>query len=180
MINFKEINERIEMFFSGLIQGFVITLIILSLIFAIFYPRSSRSLNVQALREKYCVDLVISPNGCNKVLTDSILIKDFDANKDGKIDKKDTLQALCENYFGIVKGNQTDCRKFCGCTPSNEELCEHSGGTAKIQLCCNSVSDFPNTCQVGVCVCSPNNSHDVKICDCGEGKCWDKYQGKCI
>ena len=36
-------------------------------------------------------------------------------------------------------------------------------------MCCQSASDFPNNCLIGACGCSPDNSHSVKVCDCGEG-----------
>ena len=71
-----------------------------------------------------------------------------------------------------------------GCTDignilTTEELCKNSGGTVKTQLCCNSVNDFPDTCLIGACGCSPNDSHEVKVCDCGEGKCWNKNTNNC-
>ncbi len=56
--------------------------------------------------------------------------------------------------------------------------CLDSGGTVRLNLCCKSVTDFPDTCLIGACGCSPDNSHEVKICDCGEGKCWS--DGTCI
>jgi hypothetical protein len=59
-------------------------------------------------------------------------------------------------------------------TPSEEEqACVNSGGTVTTGTCCKSVKDFPNSCLIGACGCSPQNSHTVKICDCGEGKCFD-------
>lgn len=61
-----------------------------------------------------------------------------------------------------------------------EDACVNSGGTVRTQLCCKSASDFPNMCLVGPCACSPTNSHQVKICDCGEGKCWDSNIGECV
>ncbi len=54
-----------------------------------------------------------------------------------------------------------------------EQDCISSGGSVETSLCCNSTEDFPNNCLVGACGCSPTNSHQVKICDCGEGKCFD-------
>jgi len=54
-----------------------------------------------------------------------------------------------------------------------EQACLDSGGEVKISLCCLSSGDFPNLCLVGPCGCSPENSHEVMICDCGEGKCFD-------
>ena len=58
-------------------------------------------------------------------------------------------------------------------TPSLEMKCINSGGTVSTEMCCNSVGDFPNTCLVGACGCSLEYSHEVKTCDCGEGKCFD-------
>lgn len=54
-----------------------------------------------------------------------------------------------------------------------EKACTDSGGTVTTNLCCDSVSDFPNSCNIGACGCSPENSHEVKFCNCGEGKCWN-------
>jgi uncharacterized protein YceK len=54
-----------------------------------------------------------------------------------------------------------------------EQACTSSGGTVKTSLCCESVSDFPNTCLIGACGCSPENSHGVKVCECPGSKCFD-------
>ena len=59
---------------------------------------------------------------------------------------------------------------------TTDELCIASGGTVTTQLCCQSSGDFPNTCLIGACGCSPDNSKEVKVCDCGEGKCWNGYE----
>lgn len=40
-------------------------------------------------------------------------------------------------------------------------------------MCCKATSDFPNLCLIGPCGCSPENSHQVKVCDCGPNKCFD-------
>lgn len=56
---------------------------------------------------------------------------------------------------------------------TKEQACLLSGGTIGASLCCLSASDFPNLCLIGACGCSPADSHEVKICDCGEGKCFD-------
>jgi len=53
-----------------------------------------------------------------------------------------------------------------------EEACLDSGGTITTGMCCISTGDFPNTCLIGACGCSLENSKEVKICDCGDG-CWD-------
>jgi magnesium-transporting ATPase (P-type) len=54
-----------------------------------------------------------------------------------------------------------------------EKNCIDSGGTVKTSLCCKSVTDFPNLCLIGACGCAPDQSHEVKICECPEGKCFD-------
>jgi len=58
-------------------------------------------------------------------------------------------------------------------TSKKEDTCVNSGGTVETSLCCESASDFPNLCLIGACGCSPENSHQIKTCDCGEGKCFD-------
>lgn len=62
-------------------------------------------------------------------------------------------------------------------TSAEEKVCIDSGGTVTTANCCKSVSDFPNSCLIGACGCSFDNSREVKICDCGDG-CWDGT--KCV
>jgi hypothetical protein len=54
-----------------------------------------------------------------------------------------------------------------------EQACINSGGTVGTSSCCKSVNNFPNTCLIGACGCSLENSHEVKVCDCPEDKCFD-------
>jgi hypothetical protein len=56
---------------------------------------------------------------------------------------------------------------------ATEQACINSGGTVKTSSCCKAVSDFPNTCLIGACGCAPTSSHEVKVCECPEGKCFD-------
>jgi hypothetical protein len=51
--------------------------------------------------------------------------------------------------------------------------CLASGGTVGTAKCCDSTGPFPNTCAVGACSCAPGLSHDVPVCNCGAGKCFD-------
>ena len=73
---------------------------------------------------------------------------------------------LCEAY-----ANGVSVLKMGGC--SLKQGCIGSGGTVTTGLCCQSVGDFPSTCGIGACGCAPENSHQVNICDCGTGKCFD-------
>ncbi len=78
------------------------------------------------------------------------------------------MKQLLVALFGIV-----GIVLISGCVSvSAEEQCVNSGGTVTNAHCCLQTGDFPNTCLKGPCGCSPDNSHDVKICDCGE-RCWD-------
>ncbi|XOB40359.1 MAG: hypothetical protein ACKKMR_03570 [Candidatus Nealsonbacteria bacterium] len=54
-----------------------------------------------------------------------------------------------------------------------EQACINSGGEVLTSLCCKATGDFPNLCLIGPCGCSPENSHEIKVCDCGEKKCFD-------
>jgi hypothetical protein len=54
-----------------------------------------------------------------------------------------------------------------------EAGCLASGGTVGEAACCLSSGDFPGSCLIGACGCSPENSHRVKTCTCPEGRCFD-------
>ena len=51
--------------------------------------------------------------------------------------------------------------------------CEASGGTIETAECCTSAEDFPDTCMDGPCGCAPEDSHEIQICECPGGGCWD-------
>src|SRR6185295_11991799 len=46
-------------------------------------------------------------------------------------------------------------------------------------LCCGSVADFPDTCNVGACGCSPENSHSINTCLCPGGGCFSAVTKTC-
>ncbi len=71
-------------------------------------------------------------------------------------------------YQSTIQANLTEA----------EQYCIDSGGTISTSLCCKSATDFPNLCLIGACGCSPENSHQVKVCDCGIDKCFDGE--KCV
>jgi hypothetical protein len=51
--------------------------------------------------------------------------------------------------------------------------CVESGGAVSTANCCQSSSDFPNTCMVGARGCAPEYSHEVSVCVCPDGMCFD-------
>jgi len=48
----------------------------------------------------------------------------------------------------------------------SDSACTDSGGTISSSTCCTITKDFPNTCIIGACGCSLENSHEVTTCDC--------------
>jgi hypothetical protein len=61
-----------------------------------------------------------------------------------------------------------------GCVVSTaEQGCLATGGTVTAAMCCLSTGDFPDTCAIGACGCAPSASHEVRVCDCGAGSCFD-------
>ncbi len=56
---------------------------------------------------------------------------------------------------------------------SLDEGCLESGGTVTTGMCCASTSDFPSTCVSGACGCSPAGSHQVRVCNCPSGTCFN-------
>jgi len=59
------------------------------------------------------------------------------------------------------------------CPLAPEQGCLASGGTVTSAMCCASTGDFPDTCEVGACGCSPDASHEVRACVCGTGTCFN-------
>jgi len=53
------------------------------------------------------------------------------------------------------------------------QACLSSGGEVSTSLCCKTAADFPNLCLIGACGCSPQDSHEVKVCICPENYCFD-------
>jgi hypothetical protein len=51
--------------------------------------------------------------------------------------------------------------------------CLASGGTISSSICCDTASDFPNSCAIGACGCSPENSREIQTCACPAGQCFD-------
>jgi hypothetical protein len=56
---------------------------------------------------------------------------------------------------------------------TKDQACLDSGGTVSSSSCCGQTQDFPNNCAIGACGCSPASSHQVKVCQCGTGECFD-------
>jgi hypothetical protein len=93
------------------------------------------------------------------------LTLDFNAEEsihqaDGKYIMRPTIQVIQESE----PANDSQ---------SKQKACTDSGGTATNLSCCKSAKEFPNTCVIGACGCSTENSKQVRTCDCGPGKCFN-------
>ncbi len=54
-----------------------------------------------------------------------------------------------------------------------EQACLRSGGTVTPMQCCNSVRDFPDLCLAGAWGCAAGDSHQIRVCTCGTGMCFN-------
>jgi hypothetical protein len=87
--------------------------------------------------------------------------------------------ATCEGIMCLAVYNCTGVAAclsgLCGIVDngSPQASCALSGGTVETASCCMSTPDFPNLCRIGPCGCSPANSHEIQVCQCGDGMCFD-------
>lgn len=84
-----------------------------------------------------------------------------------------------DGTWGMCTGS---CPPVDGPTPLDADtspagLCTRSHGQVATSQCCQSTGDFPDTCLVGACGCSPSNSHTVSTCSCPAGTCFDPTRG---
>ena len=86
--------------------------------------------------------------------------------------------------FGCTEGkpmSQADCQtqitiyspQFQVAGGAQDTGCLETGGTISTANCCQSSSDFPNTCLIGACGCAPEYSHQVSVCVCPDDMCFD-------
>lgn len=129
-----------------------------------------------------------------------ILTLDFDAKNSLLLNENNqgyklrpTVKVIAENVdcladtdcpdFNATQmcGNLVRCmEKKCGIVnvicQQQQSPCQLAGGTVQTASCCNSASDFPNTCLVGACGCAPEESHQVSVCECLANQCFDGSQ----
>lgn len=87
--------------------------------------------------------------------------------------KKILIVVLCMGLILISGCQQTNEN-----TNSTTNKCVVGGGVVTQSLCCQSATEFPNTCAIGACGCSPSNSKNIDVCDCGINSCWNGE--KCV
>jgi hypothetical protein len=88
----------------------IVLLGLVALYFAGFGPFGG-AVSYQAAKNAGCEELVRT--GCGDT---TAIIVNFDSNGDGTVGGAgDTLQALCEGWYGVASGDQIACRQLCGC-----------------------------------------------------------------
>ena len=103
-----------RMFFWALAMLAVISIFLLLAFGWLVFGPAPPPRTITSIKSQACAVLIKA--NCN-ISSYSIQIKNFDANKNGETnDVEDTLQALCENYYGASVGSQSHCKKICGCT----------------------------------------------------------------
>jgi hypothetical protein len=57
------------------------------------------------------------------------------------------------------------------------DLCLNTGGTPTEGMCCKGAGPNPNSCGVGSCGCSADESEVTPLCSCPQGQCYDPNAG---
>ena len=88
--------------------------------------------------------------------------------------RKAAIEKAIADFKAAMEKARADFKSVVGdLGDSKESACLSSGGTVETSSCCKSSGNFPSSCLIGACGCSPDNSKEVKVCNCGEGKCFD-------
>jgi hypothetical protein len=70
-----------------------------------------------------------------------------------------TIKLLNEEEYKVKEGKQKKCK--------------NSGGNLTYGSCCKASEEVPNSCAIGACGCSSENSKKTKTCKCPENKCFN-------
>ena len=174
-------------FIDGLIVGTIITILLISFM---EYARQTRPrlTGFENARSYGC--MMLQRQNC-KVSTDSIILENFDSDKDGKIDDKDTLFELCKNYFGAE--TESKCKVICGCPSEQNKECVDSDGGINYYV----RGELSGICKPGIpcgvwadnCLnettlleyyCDNLNGEQYNCLDgCKDGTCLDKCDNIC-
>ena len=103
-----------------LVLGLIILIAVIVLVYDASKPAVS-SVDLTTAKNNACQMLVSV--GCGPGQSGSIRVSNFDANRDGEMDVKDTLLELCREYYLIDGSNDKyaspddQCRvEICGCS----------------------------------------------------------------
>ena len=127
---------------------------------------------------------ITDDGGCPASATVAITVECSQGKRKGEPQAGDDKGLVCPCCGSDVKkiGDMWVC-DTCGNSWSTEEEkscnvlaaadCIASGGSIETTSCCAGQSDFPDTCSIGACGCSPSASKITRVCNCEEGMCFD-------
>ena len=107
--------KGIELPINVLVIVAIAVIVLLGMVALYFagWPSIQRPISYEAVKSTACDELIRT--GCGD--TEAIGIANFDVDGSGTMgDSGDTLQALCEEYYGVEADDQVGCRLKCGCT----------------------------------------------------------------
>jgi hypothetical protein len=99
----------------------VIAIVVIAYAYFVGFSPSCCASKIEIAKNDACTKLIRQRPSCN-TSTDSISVN-YDANKDGVINNKDTFFELCKNDFKI--NTDSECKRVCGCAAS-ESVQENS------------------------------------------------------
>jgi Domain of unknown function (DUF4382) len=115
---------------------------------------------------------VLEPGKTLRLTLDFNVEKSVIRTGSGKYSLKPVIAVLSETVSGISEEEQEQEQEQAQ-EQEREQACVQSGGNVTTRLCCGSADDFPNLCLIGPCGCAPASSHQIRVCDCGSGKCFN-------
>lgn len=88
----------------------VLTLVAVIALYMSGWLGPALGVGVESVKISACRELI--NRGCGDPAEISV---DFDADRNGSIDDGDTLQLLCETFYGCDNGDTSCCKQICGC-----------------------------------------------------------------
>ncbi|MCX6761169.1 MAG: hypothetical protein NTZ84_03670 [Candidatus Nealsonbacteria bacterium] len=129
---------------------------------------------IATVRENLKISLAAAKKNYNNEVKD---IEKIGTGMDQLIaDRKDAFEKAIQDFKAAMEKARTDFKAVTEQEDSDKSLkeaSENSGGIMATSTCCKSAKNFPNLCLIGACGCSPENSRQTKVCDCGNGKCFN-------
>lgn len=77
------------------------------------------------------------------------------------------------HLVNVCECEPDECFDGLACVSLAQQGCVDSGGSVASRSCCRGAGDFPDTCSIGICGCSPEESEAVLVCECPPGRCFN-------
>lgn len=108
--------KGVELPVNVLVIVAVAVLVLLGLItlFMTVFGGGGATITLGAVKQQACAELLNAAEGCGAADPGAITVQ-YDADRSGTVDDSDTLQELCENYYGCDSDDKACCRRVCAC-----------------------------------------------------------------